>query len=112
MNAVVKLILETQNSDGGWGFLKGKSSNTECTSLSLLALESLGAGQPAASIKRGLDWVTRRQRAEGYWPLNDSSTEASWTSALAIIALSRFPQSQERTATAAHWLLTQEGRTP
>lgn len=112
MHEAIAKIIDSQNHDGGWGFLRGKSSNTECTALCLLALESLGAEQPAANTKRGLDWLIRRQRAEGSWPLNDSLTDASWTTALAIIALSRFPQYQERTVSAAHWLLRQEGRTP
>jgi hypothetical protein len=112
MDEVVNGILAAQNRDGGWGFLQGKSSNTESTSLCLLALESLGGEQRAANIKRGLDWLIQRQRSEGSWSLNDFSTDVSWTTALAIIALSRFPQYRERTAAAAHWLLKQEGRTP
>ena len=112
MDEAVKPIIDAQNRDGGWGFLQGKSSNTESTSLCLLALKSLGGEQRAANIKRGLDWLIQRQRSEGSWSLNDSSTDASWTTALAIIALSRFPQYRERTAAAAHWLLKQEGRTP
>jgi squalene cyclase len=112
MDEAVKPILDAQNRDGGWGFLQGRSSNTESTSLCLLALESLGGEQRAANIKRGLDWLMQRQRSEGSWSLNDSSTDASWTTALAIIALSRFPQYRERTAVAAQWLLKQEGRTP
>jgi hypothetical protein len=112
MDEVVKRILDAQNRDGGWGFLQGKGSNTESTSLCLLALESLGVKRPAANIKRGLEWLTQRQRPEGSWPLNGSSIEPSWTTALGIITLSRFPQYRQQTAGAAHWLLKQEGRKP
>src|ERR671912_207261 len=112
MDEVVKRILGAQNRDGGWGFSQGKSSNTESTSLCLLALETLGLDRPAANIKRALDWLLQRQRAEGSWSLNDSSIDSSWTTALAIIALRRFPQYREQTAGAAHWLLKQEGRKP
>jgi hypothetical protein len=112
MDDVVKRILSAQNHDGGWGFLPGKSSNTECTSLCLLALDSLGPEQPAATIKRGLDWLIQRQSAGGSWPLSDSSTDPSWMTALAIIALNQFPDYRLRTTSAAHWLLKQEGRTP
>ena len=69
MDDLVEQILNGQNQDGGWGFLSGKSSNTECTSLCLLALDSLGTKQPVGSIKRGLDWLLQRQRADGSWPL-------------------------------------------
>jgi hypothetical protein len=112
MDDLVERILSGQNQDGGWGFLPGKSSNTECTSLCLLALDSLGAKQPVASTKRGLDWLVQRQRADGSWPLSDSTNEASWTTALAIIALNRFRKYQLKTRTASDWLLKQEGRTP
>lgn len=112
MDDLVERILNGQNQDGGWGFLPGKSSNTECTSLCLLALDSLGAKQPMASTKRGLDWLLQRQRADGSWPLSDSTNEASWTTALAIIALNRFREYQLKTRTASDWLLKQEGRTP
>jgi len=112
MDDVVARILDVQNRDGGWGFLPGKSSNTECTSLCLLALDSLGAEQPVANTKRGLDWLLQRQGAEGSWPLTASTNNASWTTALAIIALNRFPGHQLQTRTASRWLLQQEGRTP
>jgi hypothetical protein len=112
MDEVVKQILNAQNRDGGWGFLHGKSSNTESTSLCILALESLGGQRPAVNIRRALDWLMQRQRAEGSWSLNDALTDASWTTALAIIAMNRFAQYREPTANAAHWLLKQEGRTP
>jgi hypothetical protein len=112
MDDLVERLLNGQNQNGGWGFLPGKSSNTECTSLCLLALDSLGAKQPGASIKRGLEWLLQRQAEEGSWPLSDSTNDASWTTALAIIALNRFPGHQLQTRTASNWLLHQEGRTP
>src|SRR5918992_3737411 len=112
MDEVVKRILDAQNADGGWGFLQGKSSNTESTSLCLIALEGLGEERLTANINRALDWLMQRQRMEGSWPLSDSSMDDSWTTAMAIIALSQFPKYRERTVGAAHWLLKQEGRTP
>src|ERR671910_1100129 len=112
MDDLVERILNGQNHDGGWGFLPGKSSNTECTALCLLALHSLGAKQPVANTKRGLDWLLKRQRAEGSWPLSDSTDDGSWATALAIIALNRFPGHQLQTRMASDWLLKQEGRTP
>lgn len=51
-------------------------------------------------------------KGEGSWPLSDSSADASWTTALAIIALNRFPECQRQVRTASDWLLKQEGRTP
>ena len=112
MDDLVERILNGQNHDGGWGFLPGKRSNTECTSLCLLALDSLGRKQPVPGTKRGLDWLVQRQHPKGSWPLSDSTSDASWTTALAIIALNRFPGHQLQTKNASDWLLKQEGRTP
>ena len=112
MDDLVARIIKGQNHDGGWGFLPGKSSNTECTSLCLLALDSLGAKQPVANTKRGLDWLLQHQRGEGSWPLSGSTNDGSWATALAIIALIRFPGYQLQMRMASDWLLKQEGRTP
>src|SRR5688572_28331508 len=112
MDDLVARIIKWQNHDGGWGFLTGKSSNTECTSLCLLALDSLGAKQPVANTKRGLDWLLQHQRGEGSWPLSGSTNDGSWATALAIIALNRFPGHQLQMRMASDWLLKQEGRTP
>lgn len=112
MDDLVARIIEGQNHDGGWGFLPAKSSNTECTSLCLLALDSLGAKQPVANTKRGLDWLLQHQRREGSWPLSGSTNDGSWATALAIIALNRFPGHQLQMRMASDWLLKQEGRTP
>ncbi|HEX7227956.1 MAG TPA: hypothetical protein VF353_09280 [Candidatus Binatia bacterium] len=65
-----------------------------------------------SNTKQGLDWLLKRQRAEGSWPLNDSTDDGSWATALAIIALNRFPGHQLQTRMASDWLLKQEGRTP
>ncbi len=112
MDDLVARIIKGQNHDGGWGFLPGKSSNTESTSLCLLALDSLGAKQPVANTKRGLDWLLQHQREEGSWPLSGSTNDGSWATALAIIALNRFPGHQLQMRIASDWLLKQEGRTP
>ena len=112
MDDLVARIIKGQNHDGGWGFLPGKSSNTECTSLCLLALDGLGAKQPVANTKRGLDWLLQHQRREGSWPLSGSTNDGSWATALAIIALNRFPGHQLQMRMASDWLLKQEGRTP
>lgn len=112
IGAAAKLLINAQRPDGGWGALPDKSSNTECTSLSVLALDTLKNDHSIGNIKGGLDWLIQRQHENGSWPLSDSSTDASWTTALAIIALSRFLRYQEQMVRAARWLLNQEGRTP
>lgn len=111
ISAAAKLLINAQRPDGGWGSSRDKRSNTECTSLSVSALETLTNDHSIANIKGGLDWLVQRQHAEGSWPLSDTSIDSSWTTALAIVALSRFPEYREQTVRGARWLLKQEGRT-
>lgn len=112
MKPFLKAIIDAQNSDGGWGFLPARSSNTECTALCLMALQDLSAAGAESRAEGALRWLIRRQHPQGSWPLSDLSTEPSWTTALATIALARYPEHQEHTAAAAGWLLRQEGRKP
>ena len=60
----------------------------------------------------GTHWLLQHQNQDGSWPLNDAAKEGSWTSGLAIIALSAFPEHQEAVRRAARWLLLQEGSKP
>ena len=109
---IIATLLENQNSDGGWGALRGKRGNTEATALAVMALKSLpdrNAGEPR---KRGVDWLVRQQNKDHSWPLNDIVKEGSWTTALVIVALSGATEHSERVLAAARWLLDQEGSKP
>ena len=95
------LLLDSQNPDGGWGSAKGKRSNTEATSLAVMALESLEQDSKAAHIRNGITWLTQRQSADGSWPLNDNAKTSSWSTALAMLALGLWPEHQSRAVDAA-----------
>jgi hypothetical protein len=111
LELAANLLLSNQNSDGGWGAVAGRRSNTEATALALLALRSTAA--ETAIADKAKDWLVKRQLADGSWPLNDSVKEASWSTALAILALtSGLVEDRERLIKAGNWLLEQAGGKP
>jgi len=112
LDRIITNLLENQNQDGGWGALRGKHSNTESTSLAVTALSALPDNTAVDKRKRGIDWLVRQQNNDHSWPLNETAKEGSWTTALAIIALSYNAANSERALGAARWLLEQEGSKP
>jgi hypothetical protein len=106
------ILLDSQNPDGGWGSARGKRSNTEATSLALMALQSLKEDAQRGNIQAAVNWLTRHQSADGSWPLNDSLKDSSWSTAIAILALGLWPEHQSRVISAANWVLRQEGNRP
>jgi len=111
LDRIITTLLENQNSDGGWGALRGKRSNTESTALAVTALKALPENAEEKR-QRGIDWLLRRQNQDHSWPLNATAKVGSWTTALAITALSDNAANSERALAAARWLLEQEGSKP
>jgi hypothetical protein len=112
LERAIEAISRNQNSDGGWGSVRGKQSNTEATSFAVLALDSSKSKSAAAKIKRGLAWLLRHRNDDGSWRLSDASNEGSWTTTLAVIALSRYPEHQSAILAAANWVLERKGSKP
>jgi Prenyltransferase and squalene oxidase repeat len=113
IGATTDLLLNAQNEDGGWGYVKGNRSNTEATSFALMALKSLDAKPFDRQATRGLKWLLRYQRDDGSWSLNDeASKQSSWTTPIAVLALLAFQDQTQRTSTAVKWILAQEGMKP
>ena len=112
LDRIITTLLENQNPDGGWGALRAKRSNTESTSMAVMGLKALPGDTAADHRKRGIDWLVGHQSQDHSWPLNEAVKEGSWTTALAITALSDNPEYSERALAAARWLLEQEGSKP
>jgi hypothetical protein len=72
-------IRSRQNADGGWGdsYAGAQAPSTvEHTGMALKALALGSAGdRPHAIVDAGVDWLARRQRADGSWP---ASHYGSW----------------------------------
>lgn len=109
IDAALQFLTQTQNPDGGWGAKKDKRSNTEATSLALLALSAFTSGPIEEKIKRALNWLITRQNPDGSWPLADSSKERSWTTALATLSLAHFTSHLQNSLLGAAWLVGQKG---
>lgn len=82
---LVQRLLATQNSDGGWSYLKGPSW-TEPTALALLALQSERDIQESP-LGRGVSWLLSQQRPSGGWPPNPAVAECTSVTSLATLAL-------------------------
>ncbi len=112
LDRIITELLQNQNPNGGWGAVRGKRSNTETTSLAVMALQALAGEATSDNRKRGIDWLVRQQNQNHSWPLNETVKEGSWTTALAITALGDSADHSERVRAAARWLVEQEGSKP
>ena len=74
LDQIITELLQNQNPDGGWGAVRGKRSNTETTSLAVMALQALAGETPADNRRRGIEWLVRRQNPDHSWPLNQTVT--------------------------------------
>ena len=100
----VALLIDRQNSDGGWPYAKGPSW-TEPTCYAALAL--LAAGE-ATAAQRGFEWLRAAQRPDGGWPPQLGVPQSVWVTALAAFA------PPERIGAQAHrraveWLMGNSG---
>jgi Squalene-hopene cyclase C-terminal domain len=108
----VSLLSSAQNTDGGWGWTKGRNSTTECTSLAVLALASSRDNKETAAIRSGVNWLLNRQNLDGSWPLSDSFRADSWATPIAMLALGAWTEYESQVVKAGKWVLTQQGNKP
>lgn len=110
-NPAIEQILAAQRADGGWGSYPGTPARTEPTALCTLAL-ARAPEEPdvTRAADAGRDWLAGRQLDSGAWPVGDDVPGPSWTTSLAILALSHFAGTVEQAERGAGWLLSIEGR--
>jgi hypothetical protein len=101
-------LLRAQNPDGGWGAAPGGRSNTEATSLAILALHALADKRNLAAA-RGAEWLRSLQKDDGSWPQSRQVHEGRWVTALAVLALAPFESHRPSALKGAEWLLQLEG---
>ena len=112
MDQAVTFLNQSQNSDGGWGAIAGKQSNTESTALGLLALRSLEESRENPAVRKAEQWLTNSQNSDGSWAYGAGAKTPSWSTALAVMALSDSALEVERSVKAGNWILAQEGSKP
>jgi hypothetical protein len=74
-------LIEAQNPDGGWPYIRGPSW-TEPTAYAVLAAQAAGERLVAG---RGARWLRAAQRADGGWPPQLSVGRSTWVTALAAL---------------------------
>jgi hypothetical protein len=112
LDQAVTFLNQSQNSDGGWGAIAGKQSNTESTALGLLALRSLEESRENPAVRKAEQWLTNSQNSDGSWAYGAGAKTPSWSTALAVMALSDSALEVERSVKAGNWILAQEGSKP
>lgn len=101
------MLSAAQNSDGGWGYSRGKESATEPTAWALLALVSFANSEPFSSaVARGKDWLRRAQLPDRSWPAFPGMEHGSWQTSLACLALQQYGDSTAAVAGGAKWLVS------
>jgi len=110
MNPAVRHLLSLQSGDGGFGPYPGASSRTEATALAALALlRSADEGTDGAATA-AFGWLERYQSSSGAWPLAPDLPGPSWSTSLAVLALSHVDPGSPPVLAGARWLLGQKGR--
>jgi hypothetical protein len=77
----IETLIGTQNADGGWPYVRGRSW-TEPTVYAVLALAGAGETGPAV---RGIRWLRAAQRPDGGWPPQVGVAHSTWVTALAAL---------------------------
>ncbi len=112
-DSLLRVLIESQNSDGGWGYHPAGQSATEATAWALCALQSFEDDSAAReSLARGKDWLIRTQLADGSWPVFPSQTEGCWVTSLAALALNEFTGASDSVMRGLDWVADSWPRTP
>lgn len=73
IEADVAKFLQRQNKDGGWGQLRGLSSDAYATGQALYILRLAGVKGKRKELQRGVAFLIANQRADGSWPMKSRS---------------------------------------
>ena len=99
------MLAGAQNSDGGWGYRRGKQSATEPTAWALLALHSSAdCNEFSSAMQHGKEWLLAAQLPDHSWPAFGEFPEGRWLTSLACLALRQYGESPIAIAAGAQWL--------
>ena len=111
--SLLRLLTDSQNSDGGWGYHPSGESATEPTAWAVCALrDSDQASSSSENLLRAKKWLLANQREDGSWPQFASQAEGSWATSLAAIALNEFADAANAVDRGLDWLANTWPRTP
>jgi hypothetical protein len=107
VTALLDRLATMRNPDGGWGTTADRPSSTEPTALALLAF----ATEPGAGdfVDGALKWLLAHQLDDGAWPVMPGLDEASWASAMALMAVQGRTGSDAALRRGSHWIAESRG---
>jgi hypothetical protein len=105
-STLVRVLTSRQLPSGGWSFIGSRQASVETTCLAGLAL----AWETQATTGSAIRFLLNSQLTSGGWPAFQGDSEASWTTALGLCALTAGNQMSEASERALRWLLKERGR--
>lgn len=110
-SAIINFIVQSQNTDGGWGYFPGKESTPEPTAYALLALASF---EEYSQIRqRALHFLLQNQHSSGGWAVSERDPEAAaWVSAIAAFSIFKIEGTTPPTRSATTFVLNSFSRMP
>lgn len=101
-------LLNSQNSDGGWGFHPDCDNAVEPTCWALAALSSYANtnrdSSHEESVRRGLKWLCDAQLADGSWPAVPAQRVGCWITSAACLTLDAGGYAPHQVARGLQWL--------
>jgi hypothetical protein len=112
-HTLLQLLVDSQNSDGGWGYHPSAQSATEATAWALCALSKPDEDSAVQQrVTRGKEWLLRGQLGDGSWPAFATQTDGCWATSLACLALNEVANDSRAVARGVDWLSQSWPRTP
>ena len=100
VEAGLRFLDSSRNSDGGWGYAPGGASLVEPTAAALMACALHGAGDTG----RAFSWLVSAQMSDGGWGISPAVSAGSWMSAWAVWSLSVAGGAAESVQRGVRWL--------
>ena len=91
---------------GGWSFFGRSQASIESTCLAAIVLSP----ERSRISDSAIHFISSRQNHDGGWPSFEGDTESSWTTALAMIALTMANDLSDARDRGLKWLLTEKGK--
>jgi len=109
--SIQRFLLETQNSDGSWGYTPGKAGALEPTAYACLSLIGIPSAQ--VNLQKGIETIRKTQSSEGGWAASLSDNQpAPWATALAGFALLNLEGLIAASGLAANFIVNAVEKTP
>ncbi len=106
MDRALQFLVESQNSDGGWGYRVRGMSYVEPTAAALLALRD---STETTVTNRARDFLLTLQHPDGGWGIAAIDSESGWMSAWALIALADYAEARDAVSRGVAWLVQTSG---